>query len=237
MKNKRAFIITLCVLVVMVAVIVVNAIKSSELFSQTVPPVSASSVAAVSQSQGSAAASSTPLEKAVSGVISDYCFTVEKVSVSKEGKYIVNIYKDSIKGEKPDTLLPDYSFLYVTLTVENLREEERELSLGNQMLHVYPKDETVIPYENFIQIYETVGADVSADKRGDRTAYHFNMVPHQVSQVTLVYAIEDKDLQEDLYLYCLPHGRPDEKLNEDGLLEVSPVPLLYLNSFLQDSSS
>lgn len=237
MKNKQTFIITLCVLVVMVAVIIVNVIKSSELFSQTVPPVSASSVAAVSQSQGSAAASSTPLEKAVSGVISDYRFTVEKVSVSKEGKYIVDLIYESVKGEEPDTLLPDYSFVYITLTVENLREEERELSLNNQSLRVYPKGETVLSSENLIYVSEMVGADVSVDKREDRTAYHFNMLPHQVSQVTLVYAIEDKDLQEDLYLYCLPHGRPDEKLNEDGLLEVSPVPLLYLNSFLQDSSS
>lgn len=234
MKSKKKFLILLFICFLIIMVICINYIKSNDYFfanNKNVPHQNISS----SRSSSNNTILVSP-KKSHTGVIADYQFTVNRVSQSKHGEYIVNIF-DFMKGDQPNTLLPDYSFLFLSVTIENLSSEEKSTTLANQKMQVYPKDETVIPYENMIESYEAVGADIWADalESGEtlRTANHITLPPHGILDITIVYPVKDKYLNNDLYLCCNPNGHPDEKLNEDGNLIQASIPMLYLSDLLE----
>lgn len=164
----------------------------------------------------------------------DYKFTVNKAYTSKEGKYLINLYDNSVILDESNNILSDHVFLYLSLTVKNLSNETRIFSLNNQTLGVYLNSDTIpTDISTSIDMFEMVGADINLDNvKNIREIYHTEMAPNEILDTTIVFAIDNEYLENDLYIRCLPHGIPEESITEDGSLIRLPVPQIFISDII-----
>jgi len=249
MKNKKAGIVSLCTLLVMIAVIIFYFLKdmkilpdgdnlwnknstiSSEKDTSTSMEASNSYIAEETLSQSKIDTNRQSAE------VCDLKFTVLSANISKnsEGLPTPNSVPSEITFDENGTITSKHSYIKLNLKIENLKDSEELLSLNNNKLEIYSKNEQI----DGSSIY-TMNANEGNEK--ERDFFHFSIRSKTENSFVFAFIAEDKNLlkSNDIIFKIDPWGQSGAAVGfVDG--EKTPVgddnvAYIRLNDFFEEGS-